>query len=136
MEDKPFLVFVNIFFSKSTLLEEFLNIDIQRRLLVLDDFIHTGLSETRLIGFIVSLFSVAYDINNDISLELLSPIRSKLMDEGDSFSIITIDVENRTIVSLTNVSGIRRRSSEAGIRRESNLIVDDNVDGTSGTVIR
>lgn len=76
----------------------------------------------------MTLFAVTDDINDDIRLELLTPVRGELMDEGDCFGIIAVDVEDRTVVCFTDIGCIRGRSSESRIRSESNLIIHDDMD--------
>ena len=89
------------------------------------------MSETWLIRLVVSLLSITDNINDDICLELLSPISGELMDESDSFSIITVDVEDGTVVSLANVGSIWRGSCETRVSGETDLIVDENMDCSS-----
>ena len=124
-------MFFNILFGECSFFEKLIDVHFQCSFLVLDDFVHPRLRETWLIRLVVSLLSIADDINDDIGLELLSPISSELMDESDSFSVITIDVEDRTIVSLANVCSIWRGSCETRISSETNLIVDNNMDRSS-----
>ena len=131
---KPFFVFFNILFGECSFFEKLIDVHFQCSFLVLDDFVHPRLRETWLIRLVVSLLSIADDINDDIGLELLSPISSELMDESDSFSIIAVDVEDGTVVSLANVGSIWRGSGETRVRGETDLIVDENMDSSSPTI--
>jgi hypothetical protein len=117
-------VLLNILLGECSLFEKLVNVHFQSSLLVFDHFIHPGLRETGLIRLVVSLLSITDNINDDICLELLSPISRELMDKSDSLRIFTIDVEDGTIVSLANVCSIWRGSCETGISRETDLIVD------------
>jgi len=74
------------------------------------------------------------NVNDDISLELLSPIRSELMNKSNSFSIIAVDMEHRTIISLSNICSIWRRASESRIRSKPNLIVHHNMNCAATTI--
>ena len=100
-------MFVDIFFRECSFLEEFFNVDIQSRFLVLDYVVHSWLSEGRLVGFIVTLFTIADDVDDDIRLKLLAPVCGELMDECYCFDIVTVDVEDRTVICFTDVGSIR-----------------------------
>ena len=130
----PFLMFVNILLCKSSLFKKLIDIDFECGLLVLDDFVHPGLSETRLIRLVVSLLPITDNINDNVCLELLSPVSSKLMDESDSFSVVSVDVEDGTIVGLANVCSIWCGSCETRVSSETDLIVDNDVDRSTPAI--
>lgn len=101
-------MFLDVFLGECSLTEEFINVNLQSGFLGFNHVVHPRLSETWLIGFIVTLFSITDDIDDDIGLELLSPVCSELMNKGNSFGIITVDMEYGTIISFADICCIRR----------------------------
>src|SRR5579871_4356545 len=128
-------MFLDVFLGKGSLGKKFVNVDLQSRFLALDNLVHPWLSETRLIRFIVALLSITDDINDDIRLELLSPVCRELMNKRNGFRIITVDMENRTIIGLADISCIRSGSSETRIRSKPNLVVNHNMN-RSATILK
>src|SRR5947207_10426697 len=82
----------------------------------------------------MTMFSIAHDIDNDIGLELLAPIRGKLMNEGDCLGVISIDMEHGTIISFADISSIGGGTRETWICSEPNLIIDDNMNGSATSI--
>jgi len=76
----------------------------------------------------VGILPIAYDIDDDIGLEFLSPIRGELMNERDCLRIITINMEYGTIISLADIRGVRGRPRKSWIRSKPNLIIHNNMD--------
>src|SRR5690606_424291 len=96
--------------------------------------VHKRLSETRLISFVVTVLPVTDNVNNHILLEGGTPFRSQLTDEGKTFDIVSIYVENRRIDGLRDIGTVGRRASETRIGGKANLIVDNKMNGTAGGV--
>ena len=136
----------NIFFRKSPLGKELIYVNFQSTSLVFYHIIHPGLCKTGLIGFIVAVFSninhyiwwnvspVTDDVNDDIGLELLPPVGCELVNVSYGFSIIAVNVEDGTVISLPNICCIRCRTRETRIGCKSNLIVHNNVDSPSSAI--
>ena len=120
-------MFFDVFFGECAFFEEFVDVDVQGGFLVLDDVVHSWLGEGWLVCFVVALFAVTDDIDDDVRFELLAPVCGELMDKCDCFGIIAVDVKDRTIVRFTDIRCIGGRSSESRISGESNLIVHDNM---------
>jgi hypothetical protein len=79
----------------------------------------------------VTVLAVADEIDDNIVLELSAPISGKLADVVDSLDIIGIDVEDRGVDSLGDIRAVCGRSSESRVGSETNLVVDNQVDGTA-----
>jgi len=128
----PLLVLIDIRLGERTLLDELVDVDVDLRLLLSDALVHERLGEGRLVGLVVAVLSVAVEVNDNIVLELGAPIGSKLADKVDSLDIISINVENRSVDGLGNIGTVGGRSGESRIGGETNLVVDDEVNGTTG----
>jgi hypothetical protein len=102
------------------------------RLLGVDALVHERLSERRLISLVVTVLSVTVEINDNIVLELGTPISSELADEVDGLDIVGVNVEDGGVDGLGNIGTVGGGSGETRISCETNLVVDDQVDGTSG----
>lgn len=128
----PLLVLLYILLGESTLFQELVNVDLDLGVLLLDTLVHQGLGEGRLVGLVVAVLAVADEIDNDVLLELSTPVGSELADEVDRLDVIGVDVEDRGVDSLGDISAVSGRTGEAGIGGETNLVVDHQVDGTAG----
>lgn len=127
----PALVFLNVLLGEGAFTEELVDVDIDLGLVVLDALVHEGLGERGLIRLVMSVLSVADEINDDVVLELGAPVSGKLANEGDGLNIIGVDVEDGGVDGLGNIGTVGSRSGEAGIGGETNLVVDNQVDGTT-----
>lgn len=68
-----------------------------------DVFVYEGLGEGRLVSFVVIVFVVVDEIDDNIVLEFSVLISGKLVDVVDSFDIIGIDVEDRGVDSFGDI---------------------------------
>jgi hypothetical protein len=102
------------------------------RVLGVDALVHERLSERRLVGLVVTVLSVTVEINDNIVLELGTPVGSKLADEVDGLDIVGVNVEDRGVNGLGDIGTVGGGSGETRIGGETNLVVDNQVNGTSG----
>ncbi len=80
-------------------------------------------------------FAEADDINNDIFLELHTVVNGQLRHEDHRFWVIAVDVKNWCFNHFDDIRAIQGRPGVTGIgRREANLIVDHNVNGSTNAV--
>ena len=127
----PLLVLINIFLGESALFNELVDIDVDLRVLGLDALVHERLGEGRLIGLVVTVLSVAVEIDHDIMLELGTPVSGKLAGKVNSLDVVGIDMEDGGIDSLGNVGTVGGRASETRVGSETNLVIDNEMDGTT-----
>lgn len=80
----------------------------------------------------MAVLAVADEVNDDVVLELGAPVSGKLADKVDSLDIIGVDVEDGGIDGLGDISAVGGGASETRISGETDLVVDDEVDGTAG----
>ena len=130
----PLLVLINVILGEGTILKELVGIDVNLWLVGLDALVHQWLGERWLISLVVAVLSVADQVDNDIRAELSAPIGSKLADKVDSLNIISVDVEHWGVNGLGDIGTVWGGASETWISGETNLVVDNHVDGSAGGV--
>ena len=130
----PLLVFFDILLGKGAVLEQLVNVNAHLGVLFADALVHERLSEGGLIRLVVAMLPVAYQVNYHVVLELGTPVGRELADKVDSLDVVSIDVEDGGVNGLGNVSAVGGGTSETGIGGESNLVVDDQVDGAAGGI--
>ena len=132
----PFLVLLDVLFRERALLEEVVNVPVELSSLLGNALVHQWLSERGLVSLVVTELAVADDIDDNVALELGTPVSSKLANEVDGLDIITVDVEDGSVNGLGDIRAVRSRTSEARISGETNLVVHNDVDGTASLVGR
>lgn len=130
----PLLVLLNIFSGEGLLLKKLVNVDVDGGLQLSNALVHEWLSERRLVSLVVTLLAVADHVDDNILLELGTPIGSKLADEVSSLNIVTVDVEDRSIDSLGNVRAVRGGTGETRVGSETDLVVHNDVDSATSVV--
>jgi hypothetical protein len=108
---------------------------VSRSFHILDDLVHERLGETRVVQFIMSHFTVANNINDDVLSESLAVLSSVLKDLGDIFHGVSVNMENRGVNALSDISAVSSRSSLVGSGSKSDLVVNYDVDGTSNVIV-
>ncbi|KAH3688256.1 hypothetical protein WICPIJ_000727 [Wickerhamomyces pijperi] len=127
----PLLVFINVSLGEGTFLDQLFGVDVNDRLLLGNLLVHQWLGEGRLIGFVVTVLSVTNNINDDVGVESGSPFSSQVEDEGDTFDIIGVDVEDWGFNGFGDIGWVWGRSGESWVSGETDLVVNNDVDGTT-----
>src|SRR6056300_528200 len=96
-----------------------------------NSFIKLRLSKTWLITFVVAVLSVTQQIDKHVCVVTLSPFHGQLHDINDCFNIISVYMEDRTLGGFGNIGTIDRCSSIDVVCSKTNLIVGNNVYGSS-----
>lgn len=130
----PLLVLLDVLLGEGTLSDQLLDVLVELALLRADALVHQGLGEERLVGLVVAVLTVADNVHDDITLELGTPVSSNLADVVDSLDIVTVDVEDGSVDGLGNVGTVGGGTSKARISGETDLVVHDDVNGTTGGV--
>lgn len=130
----PLFVLVNVLFGEGALSNQLLDILVKLSLLLGDALVHQGLSERGLVGFVVTLLTVADDVNDDVALELGTPVGSNLTNVVHGLDIISVHVEHRGVDGLGDIRAVRGGTRVTGVGSETNLVVHDDVDSTTGRV--
>ena len=92
------------------------------------------LREGGLVAFVVSVAAVAIEIDDDVACEFLAVIEGDLRDSGHGERILRVDVENRRIDHFGHVGRVETGTRVGRERGETDLVVDDDVDGAAGFV--
>ena len=95
---------------------------------------HVGLGECGLVGFVVAVAAVADDVDDDITGEGLPELESELGDPGDFEGAVTIDMEDGDFEELGDVGAVIRGAGVGGKGGETDLVIDDEVDGSAGAI--
>ncbi|QTK80393.1 hypothetical protein AT6N2_C2847 [Agrobacterium tumefaciens] len=114
--------------------DQAVGIDARDGLVAADDLVHLRLRERRLVAFVVAEAAVAEHVHDHRLVELHAVFGGNLGRIGHSFRIVTVDVEDRRFDHLGNVGWIGRRTGEGRVRREADLVVDDEVHGSGHAV--
>lgn len=130
------LVGFNFILGQASFLLKLFGVQLSNGSLLSNSLVHLGLGEAGLVSFVVTVLAVADKIDNNVSVEGLAPVSSKLHDESDSFSVIAVYVENGCVDGFGDIGTVRGRATEARISGETDLVVDDNVDSTASAVGR
>mmetsp|Transcript_57444 Transcript_57444/g.65878 ORF Transcript_57444/g.65878 Transcript_57444/m.65878 type:complete len:308 (-) Transcript_57444:736-1659(-) len=96
-----------------------------------DRLVHDRLRELWHIRFIVTIPAVAHEINDDVALVLLAEAGSNAGALDNGIDIVTVNVEDRGVANARQISAIWRRSTLLRISGETDLVVDDNVNGSA-----
>lgn len=90
----------------NSLIEELLAVDVLHGLVLLDNLVHERLGERGLIKLVVAEFTVANQVHNYVSHELLAELCGKLERALHILHGVSIDVEDRRIDALGYIGGV------------------------------
>ncbi len=86
------------------------------------------------IAFVMSVFAPAEDIDHHVAVKALAEIVSHLRGASARFRVVAIDVEHGSMHHQSHIGAIARGAPFAWIRSETDLIVDDQMNGAAGVV--
>jgi len=130
----PLLVLINVLLGEGTLLDQLVDVFGKLILVLGNALVHQRLGERRLVSLVVTLLTVADNVNDNITLELSAPVSSDLANIVDSLSIVGVDVEHGGIDRLGNVRAVGGGTGKTGVGGETDLVVHDDVDSTTSGV--
>ena len=109
--------------------DELLRVDVENVPVLLDDAVHDGLGEHGFVDLIVTVFTVANDVDHHIFVESGTILCGDSTDMDNSLGIISINVENGGVDNAANISAVRGGSGVSWIGGEANLIIGHDVHG-------
>ena len=115
--------------------DELLSIHVSHWVHVLDDGVHEWLGVGWLIKFVVTHLTVADEVDDNITAKLLSVLSSDAECVGNIVHLVSVNVENRGADCSCNFRTVSARSCAVGSRRETNLVVNDDVNGATDSVV-
>ena len=92
-----------------------------------DRLVHGRLGEGRLVALVVAEAPVAEHVDDDRLVEFHPEFGRDLGRVDHRFRVVAVDVEDRRLDHLGHVGGIRRGPRQARVRREADLVVDDEM---------
>ncbi|MNL41904.1 hypothetical protein D3C87_1643330 [compost metagenome] len=125
---------INILLINRTFSNQLFAIKITHSRVNFDKIIHCTLSECWLITFVVSVLTEADHVDNNIFTEFLTVTNCEVHGFNTSFSVITIDVQYRNRSHFRYVRRVTSAASFFRTRCETNLVVDDDMDGSTSFV--
>ena len=102
----------------------------------LDRLVHQGLGVGRLVAFVVPVAAESDQVDDDVLVELLPVVESDLEHAVRGLRIVGVDVKDRDLVDLGHVGRVHGGAPLRRRRRESDLVVDDDVDRPARPVAR
>jgi hypothetical protein len=118
-----------------SLLNELLRVQFEDVGMVLDLIIHQWLGKVRHVLLIVAVPSISNDVDKDILLEALAIFNCDLHAFVENIRLIGVHMDYWSIHSLRDLSTVIGRTRLVGIRCESNLIVYDDMNNSSRTIV-
>ena len=125
---------LNACFVNYTLANQPLRIDFADSGMRLDPRIHERLGIAWFVAFVMPQSTEAHDIEHDVLVELLSILEGQTQHPECGFGIVAIDVKYRQLSHAGNIGGIDRRTAGLGRGRKPNLIVYNDMDGSTGPI--
>ena len=122
-------------FFGNTLLNELFTVDVSDWFHLVDDLVHQRLGEGGLVKLVMSELSVTDQVDDHVTLELLAELRSKSESALDILHRVGVNVEDRSVDRLGNISSVDARSALAGVSCETNLVVNNDVDSATSFVV-
>lgn len=81
-----------------------------------DFFVHHRLCNKRIIGFVMTMFAEADNIDHHIFMKGVAVLKCRLRDQTYCFGVITINVEDWCLNHLGNIRAINRRTIVPDLR--------------------
>ena len=78
--------------------------------------------------------AVAHQIDENILVESLAISQGQSAHAYDRFGVVGVDVEDGDLQALCQVRRIARRTTRSRSRRETNLVIHDDVNSSAGLV--
>ena len=123
-----------VFFGELATSHKVANINLTGRRQLGDQRVHDRLGHRRIIALVVTTPAVAHQIDENILVESLAISQGQSAHAHDCFGVIGVDVEDGDLQALCQVRRIARRTTRSRSRRETNLVIHDDVNSSAGLV--
>lgn len=123
--------FLVVLFFKNSFLDKLISILGRQGFHTSDLAIHYRLCESRLIHFVVTVFTESNHVHEDILPKLLPVSNQKLRNSDHRFRVMSIHTDNRSLERLHYIGGVRETTAIFRVCRKTNLVICDNVDAPS-----
>src|ERR1019366_2160903 len=125
---------IELFRSQRTLANQALAVLLGGGRMVLDLAIENGLRIARIVAFVVAVAAIAIHVDHHVFAELLAVIEGYLHHADGGLRAIAVDVEDGRLNTARHVGGVRRGARFIRQGGESDLVVDDQMDGAAGGI--
>ncbi len=106
---------------------QLIGVDLARGRVLLDLLVHQGLGRVRLVGLVVTVTTVANQLDHHVTLEGVAIIQRNLGHQHHGFRVVTVDVQHRRLHRLGDVGAIFGGAQVTVIGGgETDLVVDDD----------
>ena len=102
----------------------------------MDLVVHHRLREPGLVAFVVAVAAITDEVEQHVALEFRAIRKREPCGRHAGFGIVRVDVNDRNLEPAGEAAGIQRTEQIVGVRRESDLIVGDDVNRAAGRVAR
>ena len=128
-------LFLHLLLTEHSGVDQTLGVDLAGGRVLGDHRVHARLGTGRLIRFVVTTTAVADQVDDHVTLELHAVVDRQLGNEQHCFRVVAIDVEDRRLNHLGDVSTVL---GGAGIflaaGGKADLVVDHDMNGATGFV--
>ena len=114
--------------------DELLGVELAHRAVLVDQGVHAGLGERRLVGLVVAVPPVAHEVDHDVLAERLPEREREPHDPHRGLGVVAVHVEDRRLHHLGDVGRVHARTAGLGSGGESELVVHDEVHGAADLV--
>ena len=122
--------------SQSPLSRELLGIALAHGRRLPDPLVHDRLRVRRLVALVVPVPAVTHEVDHHVAVELVAVHHGEPRRRKARLGIIGVHVDDRRIEALRQVARVVGRAAFAGVRREADLIVENEMDRAPGRVSR
>ena len=100
----------------------------------LDPFVHHRLRVRGLVGLVVAVASVAYEVDHHVGMEFLAVHQGEPHRRQARFGIVGIDVDDRDIKALGEIAGVVGRAGFPRLSGETDLVIQNQMNRAAGCV--
>ena len=97
-----------------------------------DRLVHERLGRRRLVRLVVAVAPVADQVDHHVLAELHAVVEREARREHHRFRVVRVHVEDRGLDHLGDVAAVERRACVLRVGRETDLVVDDDVQRSAG----
>ena len=96
-----------------------------------DGLVQEGLGEARFVALVVAVLAVAEQVDEDVAAKKLPVLHGKAHGMHNRLYVVSVDVKHRSEHHLGHVGTVDRGAGVEVVRGESDLVVNDHVNGSA-----
>ena len=126
--------FISLFLGDITTTDERFGVENSSCSLSVDQFVHLWLCEAWFIALVMATAAITDHVNYDIFIKGLTVLKGNPGNSYASFRIIAIYMEDGSLNHLCNICCISRRACRFWRSSETNLVIDNYMNGSTGSI--